>query len=319
MSRVLLAGGAGFIGSHLVDLLLDRGDEVVALDDLSTGTAANAGRHDGHPNYRFVHADVVDPALGDLVGVDPFTAVMHLASAASPPAYLAHPIETLDAGSIGTRRLLEIARRDGARFLLASTSEVYGDPLEHPQTESYWGNVNPIGERSVYDEAKRFAEAMTMAYARSFGLEVRIARIFNTYGPRMRPDDGRVVTNFVHRALAGLPLEMYGDGLQTRSFCYVSDEAAGLLALLDGDTVGPVNIGNPVEFTMLELAELAIEVTGSTSAIVHLPARDDDPRLRRPDISLARSALGWEPRVDLREGLERMIADIRAVDGDNPA
>ena len=316
MANTLLAGGAGFIGSHLADLLLGRGDSVVVVDDLSTGTAENARRHEGDPAFRFVHADIVDPELTQLIAAtEPFDAVLHLASAASPPAYLAHPIETLDAGSTGTRNLLEIARRDGARFLLASTSEVYGDPLEHPQTESYFGNVNPIGERSVYDEAKRFAEALTMAYRRTHGLDVRIARIFNTYGPRMRPDDGRVVTNFVHRALAGEPLELYGDGSQTRSFCFVSDEAAGLLALLDGDVVGPINIGNPVEFTMNELAELTIELTGSRSQVVQLAAREDDPKVRRPDISLARSALGWEPVVALRDGLARMIADI----AENPA
>jgi dTDP-glucose 4,6-dehydratase len=230
-----------------------------------------------------------------------------MASPASPPEYLRRPIDTLDVGSTGTRRLLDLADRFGARFFLASTSEVYGDPLVHPQPESYWGNVNPVGPRSVYDEAKRFAEALTMAYHRTYDLDVRIVRIFNTYGPRMQPDDGRVVTNFVNQALRGEPITIYGDGTQTRSFCYVDDEVRGLLDLIEGPVVGPVNIGNPVEFTMLELAQLVIELTGSHSTVEHLPLPADDPKLRRPDISLARELLGWEPTVPLREGLARTI------------
>ena len=238
---------------------------------------------------------------------------MNLASPASPPAYLARPIETLDVGSIGTRALLEIARRDSARFFLASTSEVYGDPLVHPQPESYWGNVNSIGERSVYDEAKRFAEALTMAYARTYGLDVRIARIFNTYGPRMQPDDGRVVTNLINQALDGRPLTLYGDGSQTRSFCYVDDEVRGLLALLDGDMAGPVNIGNPHEVTVRQLADLVLELTGSASVVEYRSLPSDDPQLRCPDIELARRALGWEPQVTLRDGLTRTIKHYQST------
>ena len=312
MGHVLLAGGAGFIGSHLADRLLERGDTVVVVDDLSTGTRRHPDVHVDDDRYTFVQHDIIEPGLAAAVGHEPFDAVLNLASPASPPAYLARPIETLDTGSIGTRALLEIARRDSARFLLASTSEVYGDPLEHPQVESYWGNVNPVGERSVYDEAKRFAEALTAAYARAHGLEVRIARIFNTYGPRMQVDDGRVVTNFVHQSLTGQPLTLYGDGTQTRSFCYVDDEVTGLLALLDSDIGAPVNIGNPHEVTMRELAELVLELTGSESPVVFQPLPIDDPRVRRPDISLARRVLGWEPEIELRDGLSRMIAHHRA-------
>jgi nucleoside-diphosphate-sugar epimerase len=308
--RVLVAGGAGFIGSHLCDRLLERGDHVVCVDDLSTGRTVNVEHLAGHDRFRFVHADVTAPGLAALVAThvaDGFTAVMNLASPASPPAYLARPIETLTVGSTGTQQLLELARTHRARFFLASTSEVYGDPLVHPQVEDYWGNVNPIGERSVYDEAKRYAEAITMAYHRAHGVDVRIVRIFNTYGPRMQIDDGRVVTNFVAQALRGEPLTIYGDGSQTRSFCYVDDEVAGLLALLDGDLTGPVNIGNPVEWTMMELAELVLELTGSPASIDFRPLPADDPKLRRPDITLARERLGWEPQVALREGLERTI------------
>jgi dTDP-glucose 4,6-dehydratase len=315
MATVLVAGGAGFIGSHLVDSLIARGDRVVCADDLSTGTRQHTELHTGDPLYEFVEVDVCDPALADAVrGPEHrrFDAVLHLASPASPPAYLERPIETMMAGSRGTHHLLEIARVDAARFLLASTSEVYGDPLVHPQVESYHGNVDPIGERSVYDEAKRFAEALTMAYARTNGVDVRIARIFNTYGPRMRADDGRVVTNFVYQALAGGPLTLYGDGGQTRSFCYVEDEVAGLLALLDGDLVGPVNIGNPHEVTIREFADLVIELTGSDSSIEFVATRPGDPHLRRPDISLARAALHWEPRIELRTGLRRTIDAYRA-------
>jgi dTDP-glucose 4,6-dehydratase len=315
MPTVLVAGGAGFIGSHMVDRLLERGDDVVCVDDLSTGAREHADRPDD-AGFAFVERDVTVPGLAEaLASVGRFDAVVHLASPASPPAYLARPIETLDVGSTGTRALLELARRDGARFFLASTSEVYGDPLVHPQSEDYFGNVNPIGARSVYDEAKRFAEALTMAYARTHGVDVRIARIFNTYGPRMQPDDGRVVTNFIHQAIAGEPITVYGDGGQTRSFCYVDDEVAGLVALLDSDVVGPVNVGNPHEVTIGEFAALVIELCGSSSAVEHRPLPDDDPRLRQPDISRARELLGWEPTVSLRDGLGRTIAAYRAALG----
>ncbi len=313
--RTVVAGGAGFLGSHLCDQLIERGDHVICVDDCSTGSRDNIADLLGHDRFRFIEHDVVRPGLDDrlddLFGGAAATRVMHLASPASPPEYLRRPIDTLDVGSTGTRRLLELARRHGARFFLASTSEVYGDPLVHPQPESYWGNVNPIGERSVYDEAKRFAEAMTMAYHRTYDLDVRIVRIFNTYGPRMQADDGRVVTNFVNQALRGEPLTIYGDGSQTRSFCYVDDEVAGLLALLEGPVMGPVNIGNPCEFTMLELADLVIELTGSASEIEHRPLPSDDPKLRRPDITIAREQLGWEPGVPLRVGLAHTIAWFR--------
>jgi dTDP-glucose 4,6-dehydratase len=252
---------------------------------------------------------VVDAAALEL---DDVTAVMHLASPASPPEYLRRPLDTLMANSVGTHQLLELAQRHDALFFLASTSEVYGDPLVHPQPESYWGNVNPNGERSVYDEAKRFAESITMTYHRTYGLDVRIARIFNTYGPRMQPDDGRVVTNFIHQALAGEPITIYGAGSQTRSFCYVDDEVDGFIALLDSDYVGPVNIGNPDEFTMQELAQLVMELTDTSSEIVYRPLPSDDPQLRQPDISLAVETLGWSPAVGLREGLTRTIEWFRS-------
>jgi nucleoside-diphosphate-sugar epimerase len=319
MAHVLLAGGAGFIGSHLTDRLLDRGDTVVCVDDLSTGSREHTKVHAKDDRYWFLDRDITLPGLAEAIGGDHFDVVMNLASPASPPAYLARPIATLEVGSIGTRALLDIALRDGARFFLASTSEVYGDPLEHPQVESYWGNVNPVGERSVYDEAKRFSEALSTAYGRVHGLEVRIARIFNTYGPRMQFDDGRVVTNLVHQALTGEPLTLYGDGTQTRSFCYVDDEVTGLLALLDGPIDTPVNIGNPNEVTMRELAALVLELTGSDSTTVHMSLPADDPRVRRPDIALARDVLGWEPVIDLREGLTRTIAYHRAALTAEPA
>jgi dTDP-glucose 4,6-dehydratase len=311
MARVVVTGGAGFLGSHLADALLARGDEVVAIDNLATGSVANIEHLFGVRGFTFVEHDV-----SQYVWVPgPVDVVMHFASPASPVDYLELPIQTLKVGSLGTHNTLGLAKAKGARYLLASTSEVYGDPLVHPQSETYWGNVNPIGPRGVYDEAKRFAEAMTMAYHRTHGLDVRIVRIFNTYGPRMRADDGRVVSNFVVQALRGEPLTVYGDGTQTRSFCYVADEIRGFLALLDSDEVGPVNIGNPGEFTVLELAELVLEVTGSTSEIVFEPLPVDDPRQRRPDITLARERLGWEPTVPLREGLERTVAHFRAVLG----
>ncbi len=315
MGLVLVAGGAGFIGSHLIDVLIARGDDVVCVDDLSSGTLENTRLHGGDDRYEFVEEDVCSDDFERSVrgpGNRRFDVVIHLASPASPPLFLARPIATLDAGSRGTRQLLEIARVDSSRFLLASTSEIYGDPLVHPQTESYTGNVNPVSERAVYDEAKRFAEALTMAYARTYGTAVRIARIFNTYGPRMRADDGRVVTNFVHQALTGEPVTIFGDGTQTRSFCYVDDEVAGLVALLDSEVTGPINIGNPHELTIGEFAELVIELTGSGSRLVYRPLPTDDPHVRQPDISLARELLGWEPTITLRDGLRRTIDAYRA-------
>ena len=309
MSTVVVAGGAGFIGSHICDALVARGDSVIAIDNLVTGRRANVAHLVDHPQFLLVEHDVCQ-----LLALDgPIHAVLDLASPASPVDFATLAIEILEVGSSGTRNLLIMARDHGARFLLASTSEVYGDPLLHPQPESYWGNVNPIGPRSCYDEAKRFSEAITMAFHRTHGVDVRIARIFNTYGPRMRPDDGRVVTNFLGQALTGVPLTVYGDGKQTRSFCYVDDEVRGLLALLDGAVIGPVNIGNPTEFTMLELAEAVLDVTASRSAVTFAPLPTDDPTQRRPDITMARERLGWEPSVDLRDGLTRMAAWLRTV------
>jgi len=301
--RLVVLGGAGFVGSHLCDHLLGRGDDVVCVDDFSTGRRSNIAHLADHPRFSLVEADVSVslPVSGDVSGV------LHLASPASPPDYLLRPLETLAVGSEGTRHGLELAGRHGARFVLASTSEVYGDPEIHPQTEGYWGHVNPVGPRSVYDEAKRFAEALTMAHHRARSTDVGIARIFNTYGPRLRPDDGRVVSNFVLQALRGEPLTVYGDGSQTRSLCYVADEVAGLVALLDAELTGPVNIGNPDEYSVLELARRVIELTASSSEIVHLALPADDPTRRRPDIELARQALGWEPTTTLADGLARTI------------
>jgi dTDP-glucose 4,6-dehydratase len=309
MARVVVTGGAGFLGSHLSERLLDRDDEVVVVDNLVTGSITNIEHLFDHGRFTFVEHDVSEDVRisGDV------DAVLHFASPASPKDYLDKPIQTLKVGSLGTHNALGLAKAKGARFMIASTSEVYGDPDVHPQPETYWGNVNPIGPRGVYDEAKRFAEAMTMAYHRYHGLEVRIVRIFNTYGPRMRAEDGRVVSNFLVQALQGKPLTMYGEGTQTRSFCYVDDEVRGFLALLDSEETGPINIGNPGEFTMLELAELVLEVTGSNSEIVFEPLPVDDPKQRRPDITLARELLGWEPRVALREGLEKTAAYFRSV------
>ncbi|MFT4773242.1 MAG: nucleoside-diphosphate-sugar epimerase [Candidatus Azotimanducaceae bacterium] len=301
--RVVVAGGAGFLGSHLIDALLARGDEVVCLDNYVTGRPANIAHLAGNPGFTLVEGDVV--ASCDVDG--PVDAVMNLASPASPKDYFALPIETLDVGSIGTRNLLELALRKDAKFFMASTSEVYGDPLVHPQPETYWGHVNSIGERSMYDEAKRFSEALTMAYHRSKDVDVKIVRIFNTYGPRMQADDGRVVSNFIVQALRGEPLTIYGDGNQTRSFCYVADEISGFLALLDSDQTGPINIGNPGEFTMLELAEIIVELTGSPGLLIHESLPSDDPKQRQPDITLAKQHLGWEPTIQLREGLGKTI------------
>jgi dTDP-glucose 4,6-dehydratase len=306
---VVVTGGAGFLGSHLCEALLARGDEVVAMDNLLTGSVDNIEHLFAQPGFTFVDHDV-----SQYVWVPgPVDAVLHFASPASPADFERIPIQILKVGSLGTHNCLGLALAKKARFFLASTSEVYGDPQVHPQPESYWGHVNPIGPRGVYDEAKRFAEAMTMAYHRAHGLDVRIVRIFNTYGPRLRVDDGRAISNFLHQALLGKPITVYGDGSQTRSFCYVEDEVRGFLALLDGDLPGPVNIGNPGEHTVLGLAEMVVEVTGSESEIVFEPLPVDDPTQRRPDITVARTQLGWEPQIDLREGLERTAAWFRRV------
>ena len=302
---MVVTGGAGFLGSHLCDALLERGDAVVCVDNFCTGSPDNVAHLSGVDRFELVDADVSE-TIGVTSG--PVDAVLHFASPASPPQYLDMPLETLAVGSDGTRRALALAAEHGARFLMASTSEVYGDPAVNPQPEDYWGNVNPVGPRSVYDEAKRFSEALTMAWKKVHGVDVGIARIFNTYGPRLAPGDGRVVSNFLVQALSGEPLTVYGDGSQTRSLCFVSDEVAGLLALLDSSLTGPVNIGNPAEITVLELAHRVLALTGSSSGIVHRPLPQDDPVRRRPDISLARSALGWEPVVPLDEGL-RATAD----------
>ncbi len=315
--RVVVLGGSGFLGSHLCDQLLARGDAVVCVDDFSTGRRANTAHLLDHPGFELVEADV---SVG--IPVDgTVTGVCNLASPASPPDYLALPLETLAVGSEGTRHGLELAERHGARFLMASTSEVYGDPDVHPQAESYWGNVNPVGPRAVYDEAKRFSEALTMAHHRARGTDVAIARIFNTYGPRLRPDDGRVVSNFLLQAMRGEPLTVYGDGSQTRSLCYVDDEIRGLLALFDSGLTGPVNIGNPVEYTVIQLARTVIDLLASSSTIEHLPLPTDDPTRRRPDIAVARAELGWEPTTSLEDGLTRTAAFLAEDAGliDRPA
>ena len=306
--RAVVTGAAGFLGSHLSEKLISEGWEVVGLDNLLTGRMENLESLPPNEAFTFSHYDVTN-----FVHVNgPVDAVLHFASPASPVDYLEHPIKTMKVGSLGTHNMLGLSLAKGAKFFLASTSEVYGDPQVHPQTEDYWGHVNPIGPRGVYDEAKRFAEALTLAYHRSHGLDVRIIRIFNTYGPRLRPRDGRVVSNFLIQAMEGEPLTVYGDGKQSRSFCYVEDEVRGIVALLNSDYVGPVNIGNPNEFTILELAEAVIDVTGSKSEIVFEDLPVDDPTQRKPDISLATSLLGWVPKIQLREGLERTHAWYRA-------
>ena len=298
LGRALITGGAGFLGSHLADALLADGWNVVVVDNLLTGRRANLTHLSNEPRFEFVEKDVCQPF--DVGKVD---YVFHFASPASPEDYHAHGIETLQVGSIGTFHALEVARKYGAKYLVSSTSECYGDPLEHPQKETYWGHVNPVGPRSVYDEAKRFTEAATVAYRRYHNVDVRIARIFNTYGPRMQIRDGRVVPNFMRQALNGEDLTVYGDGNQTRSFCYVSDESDGFMRLAKSDEHLPVNIGNPNEFTILECAQLVLEVTGSKSRIRYEPLPQDDPKQRRPDITKARQLLGWEPKIDLEAGL----------------
>ncbi len=309
MARVVVTGGAGFLGSHLGDALLDRGDEVVAVDNLVTGETRNIEHNFGRSGFSFVEADVSNYLWvpGDV------DVVMHFASPASPIDYLEMPIQTLKVGSLGTHNSLGLAKAKDAKFFMASTSEVYGDPLVHPQTEAYWGNVNPVGPRGVYDEAKRFSEAMTMAYHTHHGLDTRIVRIFNTYGPRMRPNDGRVVSNFIVQALQGKDLTIYGDGSQTRSFTYVADEIRGFLALLDSDVNEPVNVGNPNEFTVSQLAEIVTELVGTGSKVTYHDLPVDDPMQRKPDITKAREELDWEPVVQLREGLGHTIEYFREL------
>ena len=309
--RVLITGVAGFLGSHLADRFLAEGHSVVGLDNFVTGRPDNIAHLIGHDRFSFVKHDIstftyVEGALDG---------VLHLASPASPIDYLELPIQTLKVGSLGTHNALGVAKAKGARFFIASTSEVYGDPLVHPQSEDYWGNVNPVGPRGVYDEAKRFAEAITMAYHTYHGLDTRIVRIFNTYGPRMRPRDGRVVSNFIVQALTGEPLTIYGDGSQTRSFCYVSDEIEGLYRLFMHGDHHPMNIGNADEYTVRQLADLVVELTGTSSPIVSEPLPEDDPKVRQPDITRARTMLGWEPTVHVRDGLARTIDYFRKYVG----
>jgi dTDP-glucose 4,6-dehydratase len=313
MTDHLVAGGGGFIGSHMVDVLLGRGDTVTVVDNFVTGRRSNVAHLTTHPRFAVVEHDITEP-LPSSITDGAYDTVLDLASPASPVDFATMPLEILAVGSTGTRRLLDLALAQNARFFLASTSEVYGDPLVHPQPETYLGNVSCTGPRSCYDEAKRFSEAITMAYRRVHGLDVRIARIFNTYGERMRPDDGRVVNTFVVQALRGEPLTLHGDGSQTRSFCHVSDEVRGLIAVLDGSITGPVNVGNPAEFTMRQLAELVVELARSSSAITAMPLpaeREGDPLKRQPDITLIESAYGWRPSIELREGLGRMIEHFR--------
>ena len=311
--RILITGGAGFIGSHLADHLLGDGHSVLAIDNLATGHTRNIEHLAGHDRFRFIHHDVTEYIYieGDL------DVVLHLASLPSPVDYLRKPIPTLKVGALGTHKALGLARAKGALFMLASTSEVYGDPLEHPQSEEYWGNVNPVGPRGVYDESKRFAEAITMAYHRYHGLDTRIFRIFNTYGPRMRVDDGRVVTNFIAQALRGEPLTVYDDGSRTRSFCFVSDLVEGIVRLMQTPEHRPVNLGNPIEMKIIEFAEAVQRLAGAGTELVHVTPTDertkDDPQVRRPDISRAREVLGWQPRVSLDDGLAATITYFRGL------
>ncbi|HTM11196.1 MAG TPA: UDP-glucuronic acid decarboxylase family protein [Verrucomicrobiae bacterium] len=307
MARILITGGAGFIGSHLCESFLKRGDHVVCVDNTSTGTRQNIAAYSSNPRFRFI-----DHNVSNYIEIDgPLDMVLHFASPASPVDYLDMPIQTLKVGSLGTHNALGLAKDKGAVFLLASTSEVYGDPQVKPQREDYWGNVNPIGPRGVYDEAKRFAEAMTMAYHRAHNLDTRIVRIFNTYGPRMRMRDGRVVPNFITQALKNEPITVYGKGEQTRSFCYIDDLVRGLQRLLEVEHHLPVNLGNPHEMTVLEFAKKIIALTASKSEIVHQPLPQDDPQVRQPDITKARELLGWEPEIDVDEGLQRTIEYFR--------
>lgn len=301
--RVLITGGAGFLGSHLCDHLLGRGFRVICVDNFLTGSPDNIAHLTGHPRFQFLRHDVTQ----DLYIHGPLFAVLHFASPASPRDYLEHPIKTLKVGALGTHKMLGLAKHKKARFLLASTSEVYGDPQVHPQKEDYWGHVNPVGPRGVYDEAKRYAEALCMAYHRVHRVAVRIARIFNTYGPRMQKHDGRAVPEFISAALRGKPLPVFGRGRQTRSFCYIEDEVEGLVRLLLSPHAGPVNIGNPHEVTILQIARLVKKFTGSASPIVHKPLPVDDPKVRQPDIALARRLLKWAPKVSLEEGLRRTV------------
>jgi len=309
--RVLITGGAGFLGSHLCDRLIGMGHQVVCVDNLVTGSMDNVAHLLGHERFSFVNYNVCDYLYVE----GALDAVMHFASPASPQDYLEFPIATLKVGALGTHKSLGLAKAKQARFLLASTSEVYGDPLVSPQPENYWGNVNPISPRGVYDEAKRFAEAMTMAYHRYHKLDTRIVRIFNTYGPRMRPRDGRVVSNFIVQALKGEPLTVYGDGSQTRSFCYVDDLIEGIVQLFERGGPEPTNLGNPQEFTVRHLAEVVLRLTGSRSPIVERPLPTDDPKVRQPDIRRACETLGWEPRVSLEDGLRRTIEYFRGIVG----
>ena len=309
MGRALITGGAGFLGSHLCDLFLARGHEVVCMDNFLTGSPQNIRHLFGRDGFSFIKQDVTN-----YIHIDgPLDYVLHFASPASPIDYLEKPIQTLKVGSLGTHKTLGVAKDKGARYLIASTSEVYGDPLTHPQKEEYWGNVNPVGPRGVYDEAKRFAEAMTMAYHRFHGVQTRIVRIFNTYGERMRVNDGRVVPAFISQALRNEPLTVFGDGSQTRSFCYVSDLIDGIYRLLMSDEVQPTNIGNPSEMTVLQFAEVIQKLTGTSAPIEFRPLPEDDPKIRRPDITKARTILGWEPRVPLEEGIGRTIEYFRSV------
>jgi dTDP-glucose 4,6-dehydratase len=310
MARILITGGAGFIGSHLCDHFLERGDEVLCLDNLSTGTVDNIA-HIGNPRFSFMHYDVTNYLYVD----GPLDYILHFASPASPIDYLEMPIQTLKVGSLGTHKALGLAKEKGAVLLLASTSEVYGDPLVHPQKEDYWGNVNPIGPRGVYDEAKRFAEAMTMAYHRTHGVDTRIVRIFNTYGPRMRIRDGRAIPNFICQALRGEDITVYGDGTQTRSFCSIRDMVPGFALILEKGSADPVNLGNPGEYTVVDLARKIVEMTGSSSRIVHTDLPVDDPKVRQPDISRATATLGWKPGIHLDEGLKETIDYFRAKVG----
>jgi dTDP-glucose 4,6-dehydratase len=309
--RVLITGAAGFLGSNLCDRFLRDGHEVVGLDNFITGHPDNIAHLMGNERFSLLRHNISEYTY--VAG--PLDGVLHFASPASPIDYLELPIQTLKVGSLGTHNSLGLAKAKGARFFLASTSEVYGDPMVHPQVESYWGNVNPIGPRGVYDEAKRFAEAITMAYHRTHGVDTRIVRIFNTYGPRMRPRDGRVVSNFIVQALNGEPITMYGDGSQTRSFCFVDDEVEGLYQLFMKGDANPCNIGNPVEYTVKQLAEIVVELTGASVPIVYQPLPEDDPKVRNPDISRARAMLGWEPAIDVRTGVQRTIDYFRTLVG----